>query len=209
LHAIRKHSLTPNQILTEENDVKTAIKQPLGYAIYSSLYQIRDPDAWQRMIKSDPAVVRDRPFDWSALKKPRRAFGDLKTHASRYITPSASTKHLSGHDSTLSHSYPTQLREIPRLIHTRFWPSTPTELSDKSRMKKILLSSDITPLSGPSNQATYTRGYQEGAYVTILKPGAVSSPVKRMMARNNAEKRVRMRVLDDEESGTTAWPQPD
>jgi hypothetical protein len=30
-----------------------------------------------------------------------------------------------------------------------------------------------------------------------------------MMARNNADKRVRMRVLDDEESGTTAWPQPD
>jgi len=45
--------------------------------------------------------------------------------------------------------------------------------------------------------------------VTILKPGAVNSPMKRMMARNKADKRVSMRVLDDKESGTTAWPQPD
>lgn len=138
-------------------------------------------------------MARDRPFDRGALKNPRRAFGDLKTHASKYATTSASTKYLSRHDSTLSQSHPTQLKQSPRSIHTRFWPSTPT----------------VAPLSGRSTQATHTRGYEEGAYVTILKPGAVNSPMKRMMTRNKADKRVSMRVLHDKESGTTAWPQPD
>jgi hypothetical protein len=141
------------------------------------------------MVKSTPVVARDR----GVLKNPRRALGDLKAHASKYATPSVSTRYLSRYDSTLSHSHPIQFGQSPRSIHTRFWPSTPT----------------VAPLSGHSTQATRSRGYEEGAYVTILKPGAVSSPVKRMMTRNKADKRVSMRVLDEEESGTTTWPQPD
>ncbi|KAF1928738.1 uncharacterized protein M421DRAFT_154059 [Didymella exigua CBS 183.55] len=39
------------KILNNEQDIKEAIKQPIGYAIYSSLLKIRDPETWQCIFK--------------------------------------------------------------------------------------------------------------------------------------------------------------
>lgn len=39
------------QIFTNEHDIKHAINQPTGYAIYNSLLKIRDPETWQRVFE--------------------------------------------------------------------------------------------------------------------------------------------------------------
>ncbi|KAF2625451.1 hypothetical protein BU25DRAFT_492740 [Macroventuria anomochaeta] len=46
-------------IFTDENDIKRAIEQPTGYAIYSSLLKIRDPETWERIF--EPALVNPQP----------------------------------------------------------------------------------------------------------------------------------------------------
>jgi hypothetical protein len=45
------NTLTLQQILTNEKDIKQAIQRPTGYAIYSSLLRIRDPETWQRVFE--------------------------------------------------------------------------------------------------------------------------------------------------------------
>lgn len=50
--------LTPQQILTNEHSIKQAIQQPTGYAIYSSLLKIRDPETWQRVFEPTTTYSR-------------------------------------------------------------------------------------------------------------------------------------------------------
>ncbi|KAJ8111031.1 hypothetical protein OPT61_g6270 [Boeremia exigua] len=94
------------RILTAENDIKEAIKQPAGYAIYSSLLRLRDPETWHRIFEpvsvqppltpgttiSSHPNAKENSLRWLARKTGRAlrfmlAVPDdpeLKTHSSRH-----------------------------------------------------------------------------------------------------------------------------
>lgn len=127
-------SLTINQILTHDNDIMEAIKQPTGYAIYASLYRIRDPDKWQRVFEPKSAPTQKSSvqtlsqlftmlhcsFRWM-IRKAGRALRfmlavpenkELKTNSSRHTHLDRFGTYES-HAGILSPAIPLQLLQRP------------------------------------------------------------------------------------------------
>lgn len=68
----RKYCISDNkQILTAVKDIKEAVKHPTGYAIYSSLLKIRDPETWQRVFET--VSLQQSPTPVADEKPPKHA----------------------------------------------------------------------------------------------------------------------------------------
>lgn len=164
--------LTAGQILTDENDVREAIKQPTGHAIYSSLYKIRDPDAWKRI--SEPAsVVKPDHSIACVVRRIGQALRfmlavpcdpELKTCSSRHASHCGLVDHQSEigilvpniplqpqilEEPVLSYPAPVRLRDDPTPSRTSLWPGT-------NMKRQPNVSNDTFRLYPSANSAVFT-----------------------------------------------------
>ncbi|KAJ4994230.1 hypothetical protein SVAN01_00059 [Stagonosporopsis vannaccii] len=238
------------KILTTLKDIKEAVKQPTGYAIYSSLLRIRDPESWQRIFEaislqppSTPATIIP-PSEIAAesslksfARKVGRAFRfmlaipsnpELKTYSKKYAPPTEPTAYhspISAHGYkttsqptsclTISHPIPLPSHQLRLTGGEEKRPSTQTERpskvsKDTTKINGTTVFTGTTiasPLNGRYIHAPRSRGYEQGAYITVVNPSLVVDVSEKTVSgygvgglqdwRKNGRER---------ESAVTAWP---